>query len=270
MRIHGLIIDPQRDFCDPETGTLYVAGAEKDMVRLAALIGRIGQRVEALHVTLDSHHTLHIAHPIWWEDPAGNPPAPFTILTAEDVAEGRWRAADPAARERSQKYVRQLAAHGRSPLCIWPHHCLIGTAGNAVMPALAGALADWEAARLRPVDYILKGSNVWTENYSAIQADVPDPADPSTQRNTRLLTTLDDADVVFIAGEASSHCVANTVRDIVAALGSDRGTAVQEKLVLLTDAMSPVPGFEGHADAFFAEMSALGIRTATTETFLAE
>jgi nicotinamidase-related amidase len=112
------------------------------------------------------------------------------------------------------------------------------------------------------VDYVTKGSNLWTEHYSAVQADVPDPSDPSTQLNTGLIQTLEQADVLIMAGEASSHCVANSIRDISRDFGED----MMKKCVLLLDCMSPVPGFEQLADDFFADMTAKGMNTATTQT----
>ena len=265
MRLHGLIIDPQEDFCNPN-GSLFVPGAETDMARLAAMVRRLGNRITNLHVTLDSHHTLDIAHPIWWQDADGNHPVPFTIITSGDVAAGRWQAADPAARDRSEQYVQHLAANGRYPLCIWPYHCLIGSAGHAVVPELFGALREWEASALTPVNFVTKGSNIWTEHYSALRADVPDPADPTTLLNEPLINSLRDSDLIFIAGEAGSHCVANTVRDIVEAFGDQ---TLLQKLVLLTDATSPVTGFDSLQDAYLSDMAALGLKTATTEDFLA-
>jgi nicotinamidase-related amidase len=264
MTVHGLIIDPQEDFCNPATGTLYVPGAEKDMERLAGLVRRIGDRVSAIHVTLDSHHHLHIAHPVWWVDTAGRHPDPFTIITVADVISGRWRAAHPEAQERSRAYVQALAQHGRYPLCIWPYHCLIGSHGHAVAPVLFAALTEWEAG-FRAVDHVMKGSNIWTEHYSAIRADVPDPSDPSTHPNRRLLDSLEAADVIFVAGEASSHCVANTVRDLAEEMGEE---AFLRKLVLLTDATSAVRGFEANAEEFVQKMTARGMQTATTAEFL--
>ena len=260
MNTQALLIDPQEDFCNPITGTLYVPGADADMVRLAGLLRRVGGQIDALHITLDSHHALHIAHPIWWRGEDGEPPEPFTIITAGDVHAGRWQTADSSAAARSLAYVEALEAHGRYPLCIWPYHCLIGTPGHAVVPVLADALADWERERLRPVDYVWKGANVWTENYSAIQADVPDPHDPATQPNQTLLAALDAADRVVIAGEAGSHCVASTVRDLATLLGD----GFLAKSVLLTDATAPVTGFEGLQTTFLEEMTARGLRTATT------
>jgi nicotinamidase-related amidase len=263
MKVHGLIIDPQEDFCNPETGALYVPGAEKDMERLADLIHRLGDDIDQVHVTLDSHHYLHIAHPVWWIDENGRHPAPFTIISGADVDAGQWRAVQPEAQERSAAYVRALARNSRYPLCIWPYHCLIGSAGHAVSPVLFAALTEW-ASGFRVVDYVEKGSSIWTEHYSAIRADVPDPADPSTLPNRRLLDSLAEADLTFVAGEASSHCVANTVRD----LAGEMGDAFLHKVVLLTDATSAVTGFEANATDFLREMTSRGMRTATTADFM--
>ena len=44
-----------------------------------------------------------------------------------------------------------------------------------------------------------------------------------------------EADLIFVAGEAGSHCLANTVRDIANNFGDD---TYVKKLVLLTDATS--------------------------------
>ncbi len=264
MQVELLIIDPQVDFCDP-SGALYVPGGEADMARLARMVRRLAPRLDGIHVTLDSHHLVDTAHPIFWQDAAGSHPAPFTLLSAEDVEAGRWTTTQPDMYPRALAYVQALAAHGRYPLCIWPPHCLIGGAGHAVVPDLFAALAEWEE-KFAVVDYVPKGSNIWTEHYSAIQADVPDPADPGTQTNTALIQTLKEADVIAVAGEASSHCVANTVRDLADNFGDDR---LVSKITLLTDAVSPVPGFEAFQDDFLREMTARGMTLSTTTEFLA-
>lgn len=263
MQTALLIIDPQIDFCDP-AGALSVAGADADMARLAQMITQIGSQIGEIHVTLDSHHWVHIAHPIFWSGAAGQHPDPFTIISAEDVQERRWTASDPDAQERAEAYVSALEAHGRYPLCIWPPHCLIGSWGHAVQPVLFEALVNWEK-HYRVVDYVEKGSNVYTEHYSAIKADVPDPADPSTQINTRLVSALASADVIAVAGEAGSHCVANTVRDLADSFGDDR---LVSKIVLLQDAVSPVGGFGDYQSRFVAEMTARGMTLSSTREFM--
>jgi nicotinamidase/pyrazinamidase len=265
MNVHLLIIDPQNDFCDPSTGALYVAGADEDMNRLADMIDRLGDSISDIHVTLDSHHLNDIAHPNWWRDSAGNPPSPFTIITADDVEKQVWTTTVPSLYRRSLEYVKSLESNKRYPLCIWPPHCLIGTSGAAIWPRLMQSLNNWNANQFMQVDFVTKGSNVFTEHYSAIKADVPDPIDPTTQINTRLISALQSADLIAIAGEASSHCVANTVRDIADAFGDD---SYVKKLVFITDASSPVGGFESFSDDFIKEMTGRGMQISTTADFL--
>ena len=264
-RIELLIIDPQVDFCDPKRGALYVPGAEHDMARLAKMVRRLKDKLDDIHVTLDSHHFIHIAHPIFWRDSRGEHPAPFTRITRTDVEDGVWTPTVPGLYRRALDYVCKLEQNGRYELTIWPPHCLIGSPGHTVYPELFAALTEWES-RFAFVDYVTKGSNILTEHYSAVQADVPDAADPSTQINTRLIQTLENADLIVIAGEARTHCLANTVRDIANNFGDD---SYISKLVLLTDASSDIPGFETHAENFMNEMTSRGMQLSTTTEFLA-
>jgi nicotinamidase/pyrazinamidase len=265
QNVHLVVIDPQVDFCDP-AGALYVQGAEADVRRLAAMVQRVAPKLDDIHVTLDSHRLIDVAHPIFWKDSAGRHPDPFTIITAADAEAGRWLPTLPGLTRRMLEYVRALESNGRYPLCIWPPHCLIGSQGHCVIPELRAALQGWEQQRFAMVDYVTKGSNPWTEHYSAVCADVPDPSDPGTQLNTRFIQTLTEADVVVIAGEAGSHCLANTVRDVAASFGDD--SAIR-RLVLLEDATSPVPGFEQYQADFIREMRGRGMQVSTTRDFLA-
>ena len=251
MSRHLLVIDPQRDFCKPD-GALYVQGADDDMRRLAAMPL---DSFDAIHVTLDSHQWVHIAHPIFWTDADGNPPAPFTV-----VEDNRWQARDPRLRDYARDYVRQLANRGRYALTVWPPHCIIGTSGHAVHDELAAALRSWSEARLVPIDYVWKGANPKTEHYSAIQADVPDPADPSTAVNARLVASLREADELFVAGEALDYCLLNTLRDLVA-----QAPDLAPKIVLLRDAASSIGACTVDDGAFFRELRANGARVAATE-----
>jgi nicotinamidase-related amidase len=263
--IHLLIIDPQNDFCDftdtsahGHAPALPVPGAHEDMLRLAAFMKDGRARIDAIHVTLDSHHPLHIAHPRWWVDSEGRSPSPFTVIHGADVRSGKWRARKSEWQARSQTYVDALDAGGRYTLVIWPEHCLLGQWGHNVHPAVAQELAQWERASFRTVDYVFKGSNPFTEHYSAVRAEVPDPADPATLPNTRLIESLARADSIVIAGEALSHCVANTVRDLARYLSPHQ----IERSTLLADCMSSVAGFEGLGSEFMRDMQARGMNTA--------
>lgn len=264
-KAHLIVIDPQNDFCDPN-GALFVTGADKDMDRLSVMVDRLKDKLADIHVTLDSHQLIHIAHPIFWKNSTGAHPNPFTIITASDVRTGAWTPTKPGLYKRALAYVESLETNKRYPLCVWPPHCLIGSWGHGVQPALYKSLMAWAEKRFGSIDYVTKGSNILTEHYSAIQADVPDPTDPGTQINTNFLQTVNEADLVLLAGEAGSHCLANTGRDMVNYFPDD---SFVNKLVLLTDATSPVPGFEKNQDDFIKEMVARGMKTTTTKDFLA-
>ena len=84
MRVHLLIIDPQKDFMDDPDSSLPVTGANADMKRLSAMIRRIGHKLEDIHVTLDSHHVIDVGHPGMWRDQNGNQ-YPFTFTTTSMV-----------------------------------------------------------------------------------------------------------------------------------------------------------------------------------------
>lgn len=263
MKVELLVIDPQNDFCDP-SGALFVTGADKDMDRLAVMIEKTAHVLSDIHITLDSHNLFDIAHPAFWKNSAGQNPNPFTIISKDDVKNGVWMTTMPSLQKKAYDYVSQLETNKRYPLCIWPPHCLIGSWGHNVYPAVFNALKKWEA-RPEIVDYVTKGSNYLTEHYSAIKADVPDPADPSTGVNMDLINILDKVDFLLVAGEASSHCLANTVRDLVEEFGKDDYV---KKIILLEDATSPVTGFESFADAFKQEMLTKGMQISNTVDIL--
>lgn len=281
-----LLIDPQNDFCDlPATASgtpaLPVAGADADMRRVADLIERGGAGLDDIVITLDSHHRVDIAHPTFWRTGDGAAVAPFTAITAAQVRAGEFvpaaavqgqeggRPADATALPRVLAYLDALEAQGRYSLMVWPVHCEIGSWGHNVHSAVRAAYNQWEDRRLRQVLKVTKGDNPWTEHYSALQAEVPDADDAATWLNRSLLARLDAFDTIWIAGEASSHCVKATVEHLADHLPSLLPSGRLGKLVLLTDGMSPVGGFEAQATDFIARMRERGARTATCAQALA-
>ena len=270
--IQLVVIDPENDFCDPDKGALYVKGAENDMSRLANLVNSYGDKLSDIHVTMDSHHLIHVANPIYWKDSAGNHPAPFTIITAQEVRDGVWTTTRPNWLRHTRKdfgaldYLEALERNGKYPLCIWPPHCLIGHWGHNIFPELLTALDNWEEKEFAAVNYVTKGSNYHTEHYSAISADVTDPTDHTTDINKDFLQTLIEADEILLSGEAGSHCLASTGRDCDAYFGD---SSFVKKLVLLEDTTSPVPTFENLQDSFIKDMTAKGMRVTTVADYLA-
>lgn len=263
MNVQLIVIDPQNDFCD-QNGSLYVEGANEDMSRLAKMIRRLSNKIDDIHVTMDSHRIVDVAHPIFWRDSNGNHPAPFTIISEDDVVNGKWITTNPAFMKKGVAYVKALAAKSKYMLCIWPPHCIIGSWGHSIHKEVSDALIQWETDNFALVDYVTKGSNLFVEHYSAVMAEVEEPNDPGTQLNTQLIDTLSKADIIPITGEALSHCLANTVKDIADNFGDEN----IKKLVLLTDTTSSVTGFENLGEDFIKEMTARGMQISTSEDFL--
>lgn len=275
-KIHLVIIDPQNDFCDlpiedrPVIGgmrqspALPVAGANADMLRVAQLIRQGGAGLTDISITLDSHQRVDIAHPTFWRQGNGEAVAPFTPIRADEVRAGRYLPRWTAALPRVLAYLDALEATGRYVHMVWPVHCEIGTWGHNVHDAVRQAYNAWEEERTGIVGKVFKGTNPWTEHYSAIQAEVPDPGDAATQLNLGFIARLREADLVLIAGEAGSHCVKATTEHLVAHLAP----AEVGKLVLLADCMSAVAGFEDRYAAFIAAMRGRGVRIATAADIL--
>ena len=149
---------------------------------------------------------------------------------------------------RTLAYLQELETRGRYTLMVWPIHCEIGSWGHNVHADVRAAYNRWEDAGQHIVRKVPKGTNPWTEHYSALMAEVPDPDDPRTQLNRGLLDALDRAELLLIAGEAGSHCVKATVEDLAQHLPGGK----LSRVVLLTDCMSPVPGFNAGQTAFAA------------------
>ncbi len=210
-----LLIDPQYDFIDPK-GTLSVKGAVEDTQRTIEFIKTNADQLDAIYITQDWHQKEHIAHASWWVDADGNPPAPFTNISAADVESGKWKAKNPAYQAHSLQYVQQLEAGKKYTHTIWPEHCIQDTPGADLPDNLKQALAAWEKQTSKKVIYVKKGSNTHTEQFSALKAEVPQEGDSGTELNTALIKELDKYNRIIVAGQALSHCVAASTMDLIA------------------------------------------------------
>jgi nicotinamidase/pyrazinamidase len=153
-----------------------------------------------------------------------------------------------------QNYCKSLEASGRFTHFIWPVHCLIGTVGHCVDPCINDALQHWCSSRARRVTYLHKGQNALTEHFSIFKAEVPLSEDPSTQLNTDLIEELKGYDKVLICGQALSHCVNYSFRDLAASWHPDR----MQDIILLADCSSSVPGFEAAGEQLFLDAKQMG------------
>lgn len=278
LRVALVVVDMQNTFCTPGF-ELFVAGrsgtgALDDTRRLCEFVYRNLGTLTQIVPTLDTHQALQIFHPLLLVDEKGRHPEPFTQVTAEDVAAGRWRICAPAAAglgldpdyaiEHLRHYTRTLAERGKYSLTVWPFHAMLGGIGYALASPVEEALFFHATARYAQHDFQPKGDNPLTEHYSMLgpEVELDLEGEPLGRRNQPLVERLLQYDAVVIAGEAKSHCVAWTIEDLLSDPNvAERG--LEEKVYLLEDCTSSVvvPGSVDHtdeADAAFARFAESG------------
>jgi nicotinamidase-related amidase len=258
-RIALLLVDEQVDFIHTD-GSLSVPGAVEDTRRLVEWIYRHTDRITTLAASLDSHVPIQIFFPTWWVDPQGRHPAPFTVITSTDVAAGHWRPLYET--DWSVDYVEQLEDHAKKQLMIWPYHVLIGTPGHALTSTLYEAIAYHTAARRTQPSFLTKGTIPKTEHYSILEPEVKVPGVPLGELNTDFLHMLASHNLIYIAGQAKSHCVLETVSSVMRYF-ADHPKTIQKFRILMDCTSSvahPEIDFDSLANAAFAEFAAHGLK----------
>lgn len=245
-----LIIDPQYDFCNRQ-GALYVEGADADMLRLAQWIKMNKAKIGHIAVTADSHPVNDISHPSFWQDKAGKFPDPFTPITIHDISVGKWTPRFFA--NEAVAYVETLEKQGEFGHFIWPYHCLTGSSGAAIADILMEALGEW-ALMGNFYHLITKGTYPVSEHFGIFRANVPVADHPETQLNIALIETLSQYERVFLAGEAKSHCVANSLKQAM-----DEAPELARKFIILEDCMSDVTGLGYLAEPIYNRARSMGI-----------
>lgn len=211
-RVVLLLVDMQVDFVH-EDGALSVPGAVEDARRTIEWIYQHLDRITTLAASLDSHVPIQIFSPSWWLDADGHQPQPYTPISRDDVESGQWRPLyEP---DWSREYVARLEADAKKQLMIWPYHTLIGTPGHTLTPALYEAIAYHSAARRTQPRLLNKGSIPKTEHYSIMEPEIKVPDAPLGTLNTDFLDLIGSYDKIYVAGQAKSHCVLETVTSMV-------------------------------------------------------
>jgi nicotinamidase-related amidase len=209
-------------------------------------------------------------------DAGEHPVGGQTILTLPDLERGVWRvnpavAASIAGGDRAflerhaLHYARRLSEGGKYPLMVWPYHAMLGGIGHALVSAVEEAIFFHTIARRSQARFEIKGDNPLTENYSALEPEVMDTftGAPVAAPNQGLLEWLLGFDMLIVAGQAKSHCVAWTIDNLLAHLTAEAPGFVG-KVYLLEDCTSPVvvPGvidFTDQASAAFKRFADAGM-----------
>jgi nicotinamidase-related amidase len=272
-------VDVQNTFCIPGfelfVGGRSGTGAVDDNRRLCEFIYRNLEVITEICPTLDTHLAMQIFHPVFLANDKGEHPAPYTLISAEEVKRGVWKfnpalshslhLSEAQGQRHLQHYVHQLTEGGKYELTIWPYHAMLGGISHALVPAVEEAIFFHTIARYSQPDFQVKGNYALTENYSVLSPEVVEDAEgnPIAERNSRLLQKLLAFDAVIIAGQAKSHCVAWTIDDLLNEM-IPAGKELAQKVYLLEDCTSPVvvPGvidYTDQAEAAFQRFAAAGM-----------
>jgi nicotinamidase-related amidase len=278
-RIALVAVDVQNTFCTPGfelfVGGRSGTGAVDDNRRLCEFAYRNLDAITEIVPTLDTHQAMQIFHAVYLVDENGRHPDPYTLVSADDVEQGRWRfnpdvgealEVEPEWGERHlRRYTRALREGGKYDLTVWPYHGLLGGIGHALASSVEEAFFFHTLARRSQPRFHVKGLHPHTEHYSMLGPEVttgPD-GEPLAERPSPLLEELLEFDAIVIAGQAKSHCVAWTIDDLLEDV-SARDRTLVEKVYLLEDCSSPVvvPGvvdYTDDADAAFRRFAAAGM-----------
>lgn len=242
-RVLFIGIDVQQDFMDG--GALGVPGAHGDVERMTRFIYNNMNKISNIAVSIDTHTPHQIFHPCWWIDENGNNPAPNTPITLEDLDNGKYR---PIIHPlKSRQYVENLEASAKKTLMVWPYHCIQGTTGCALENQFANMVYFHSVAKKSVVQRLVKGQDPLSEMYGVIKPEY----DTNGYINLDFLNKIEKFDKVIIGGEAKSHCVMESIKQILEHY--ETRPEVTKKIYILDDCMSIIPGFEDATAQAFDE-----------------
>jgi nicotinamidase-related amidase len=281
MRVHMLVIDDQFDFSFPE-GSLYVAGASGTGAmdahrKLVEFTYRYLGIVSAFTCTMDTHLPYQVFFPSAHLKEDGTHPEPNTVISADAYRNGEYRpnpvmakqiGVDPVwLQKQFVHYCAELEKIGKNQLYLWPYHCMLGSKGHRLSGVVEEARLFHSFVRGAENRPEIKGGNPLSERYSIFKEEVTTCWDgrpiPGAQKNTALIKTLLEADVVILAGLASSHCVKESIEDFLGDIQA-HDPELAKKVYILKDCTAPVviPGvvdFTADADAAFAKFQSAGM-----------
>ena len=240
-----VVIDNQNSFL-PD-GELGVEGANEDLSRLMEFMWENMEKITKIYPTIDTHNLFHIFMGVWWRDKSGNNPAPFTVITAEDVENGLWI---PNYYEKeSIECVKALSR----PLVIWSYHTEEGTEGEALERNFGNFVYFHSALRKSEIGFIRKGLSKTTERYGAFKPEY----NPNNEKEIEKVDEIWSYDRIVFAGQAKSHCVLETIRQFIEEYKDNQD--MMKKIYILDDCMSAIAGFEKITEDGFREFRELGI-----------
>lgn len=290
FQIFLFLIDLQGDFV---TGTLPVTGRDgKSGMAAVFNVFRFALKylwlLTGVICTMDSHREHQVFYPdAHVEASSGSTPDPHTIIQAEAYHTGQFQAHPDLAIEvgadqtwltrqwtyyceqlETPKIIEVVRANGikdkitrlKHALYIWPWHTMFGSDGHRLVGMIEYLRRLHAIVRHALNLEELKGFSTFSEHYSIFGAEVTTTFDgrplPNSQRNVGLLKKLAAGHKIIVAGLAGSHCLAESMFDLILYLYEIGHPELIRNIYLLVDGTAAVvvpggPDFTADMNTYF-------------------
>ena len=270
-KIALFLIDPQNDFCVKEDGenkgSLVIPGAHDDMKRCASFIRNNLNYLNQIFITKDWHNEVSIDNVNWFVSKNEiKTPTPLKMYVySNNFYVGRKDQGINTFTEevhlRTVEYYKYAINKGVFPT-VWPKHGIQGTWGAEVVKEINDIIRE---KKLCPsmVKYFFKGTCPLTEQFSIFKSVMEVEGYPETKLNMPLIRELNNFDHILVAGEAFNFCVKDSIIDLVE--NSPYPFNMSEKIVIIRNFTSEVPGFEKETEKFESFLNSMNIRQINIE-----
>ena len=278
-----LLIDMENDFMPG--GRLQVPGAFEDVSRMISLIMRMVEQgvLGRVMVTKDVHPLDSIHGVSWYRDKYGNVPysdVPFSLVMGDPTSKFPLVGSINITGEFRPVYERDWTVNTYAPavadmggIWVWPWHCLEGTDGVNINPALFECLAFACSAMGIEIDWLYKGQIAKVDWFGAFRPVVKVPGHPQGDTQFTYLEIIRNLHRLYVGGEADDFCVKSTMQQVLEYFGDPNDRGVLEKIRFVADGTSaifpddPAAGRTPNAD-FHNEMAAKGVQIVNHDTTL--
>ena len=249
-----LLVGVDFQYCFKDgVGSLGVPGFAEDVERTKNWLYNNFNSVTRVMLTGDEHIKEQIFFPSWWRDKAGKEPAPYTVITHDDVVNGKWvpvKDKQVFIKERGgmvaycEEYVRRLGGN-----TIWPYHATEEDLDADIDAGLLAMVYFHGKCRKNEPLIIKKGQDPWSEMFSFVKPEWSlDEA-----LNKTAINEMKKYNIVIFTGEAASHCAGKSVLH-TAEIFAEIPKKERPHIVVFKDCMSPISGFEAQTQELYEEL----------------
>lgn len=285
-----LIIDPQVDFHEGGNLAVFGATADSERIsKFIEKNANKLKKIYVSLDTHTKNHIGHPGY--WESVEDKSEPSAWTVFSFENdkimgtmgTVKKEYTPKNKELLDWTKEYVKTIKRYGKGPALIWPTHCLEYSSGHDVTEVLKKVLNS-DSVKDK-VEYHIKGQNEATEMYSIFKAEIPVEneindgnkteyysGDHELKDSSKIKTNTDKEDgaylnttfnealyeeltkynsPILICGEALSHCVNWSLRDLVNKILNDKiygyvnnEVLIEGQVILLLNASSRVSGFE--------------------------